>query len=64
MREGLSQKQEAEQEECSLEKIVLLLPFPVASLQNSISRVWPVVLYTVSSLKQDSPSYLAYCFAM
>lgn len=35
MREGLSQKQEAKQEECSLEKInVLLLPFPVASLQK------------------------------
>ena len=58
-------KNEAEQEECSLKKInVLLLPFPVPCLQNNISRVWPAVLYRVSLLKQDSLSYLAYCFAV
>lgn len=48
LREGVRQKQEAEQGEYIPEKVnVLLLPFPAASLQNSISRAWPAVLYTV-----------------
>lgn len=68
MREGLSQRQEAKQEEYSLQNkqqiYVLLFHFPAASLQNNISRAWPDVLCTISLLKQDCLSYLAFCFAL
>lgn len=66
MREGLSQKKEAEQYKCSsflCKKInILLLPFPVASLQNRISRIWPAVFVTHSSFTKTGFSSLSYYF--